>query len=145
MNKVSLARAICREALKKVKAKNSSLIFNKDFLKAIRKTKYKLFVDSSLPKRFLGGASRLIWIKYNDPEYYKELVSKYKLKIKTTIIKINPILFKTKYIKHLSVTVTHELAHVIDFNFRGNSWHDATWKSIHKLLGGDGKATSYIF
>lgn len=35
-------------------------------------------------------------------------------------------------------TVTHELAHLIDYKCRLKSDHDLTWKTIHKAMGGNG-------
>lgn len=38
-------------------------------------------------------------------------------------------------------TVSHEIAHYIDFNIRGTSKHDAKWRNIHIFLGGNGLRT----
>ncbi|ALY07202.1 SprT-like family protein [Vibrio phage vB_VmeM-32] len=38
-------------------------------------------------------------------------------------------------------TVSHEIAHYIDFNIRGKSGHDSFWKKLHRFLGGDGSRT----
>jgi predicted SprT family Zn-dependent metalloprotease len=40
----------------------------------------------------------------------------------------------------LNNTVSHELAHIIDFMIRGKSNHDRYWVAIHRRLGGNGKA-----
>lgn len=36
-------------------------------------------------------------------------------------------------------TITHELAHIIDFAYRLNSDHGPIWKKIHSFMGGSGK------
>ena len=36
-------------------------------------------------------------------------------------------------------TLTHEIAHAIDFEVRNKSNHDAHWANIHKTLGGSGR------
>jgi len=36
-------------------------------------------------------------------------------------------------------TVSHELAHLLDFSIRNKSAHDDFWQNIHKLMGGDAK------
>ena len=42
-------------------------------------------------------------------------------------------------------TVSHELAHIVDFYFRnGKSKHDQIWRKIHSYMGGDGKRTHDI-
>jgi predicted SprT family Zn-dependent metalloprotease len=33
--------------------------------------------------------------------------------------------------------VSHELAHLLDYALRGKSGHDAYWKNLHLLMGGD--------
>lgn len=33
-------------------------------------------------------------------------------------------------------TVSHEIAHMVDYALRGRSGHDAQWKAIHRSLGG---------
>lgn len=35
-------------------------------------------------------------------------------------------------------TVSHEVAHMVDFALRLRSGHDRVWKMIHRSLGGDG-------
>jgi predicted SprT family Zn-dependent metalloprotease len=35
-------------------------------------------------------------------------------------------------------TVSHEIAHMVDFAMRFRSGHDHIWKAIHRSLGGDG-------
>lgn len=39
-------------------------------------------------------------------------------------------------------TVSHEIAHMVDYALRGRSGHDAQWKALHRSLGGSG-ATTY--
>lgn len=36
-------------------------------------------------------------------------------------------------------TLTHEIAHAIDFEYRGKSNHDLVWKRIHNSIGGTGE------
>jgi predicted SprT family Zn-dependent metalloprotease len=36
-------------------------------------------------------------------------------------------------------TLTHEIAHAIDNEYRGRSSHDNTWKMIHQSIGGTGE------
>ena len=36
-------------------------------------------------------------------------------------------------------TVAHELAHLLDYELRGRSGHDRTWRAIHHSMGGNGK------
>ncbi len=36
-------------------------------------------------------------------------------------------------------TVSHEIAHMVDYALRGRSGHDAQWKAIHRSLGGTGE------
>lgn len=36
-------------------------------------------------------------------------------------------------------TVSHEIAHMVDYAIRGRSGHDRSWKAIHRSLGGTGK------
>lgn len=35
-------------------------------------------------------------------------------------------------------TVSHEIAHMVDFAMRSHSAHDRMWRIIHRSLGGDG-------
>lgn len=35
-------------------------------------------------------------------------------------------------------TVSHELAHLLDFYMRGTTSHDITWKNLHLAMGGTG-------
>ena len=39
-------------------------------------------------------------------------------------------------------TILHEIAHAIDYNTRGRSGHDATWKRIAKSIGCSGERCS---
>jgi predicted SprT family Zn-dependent metalloprotease len=39
-------------------------------------------------------------------------------------------------------TVSHEIAHMVDFAMRGRSAHDRIWKVIHRSLGGNGARCS---
>lgn len=39
-------------------------------------------------------------------------------------------------------TVTHEIAHMVDYTLRGKSGHDRQWKEIHRSLGGSGTRCS---
>lgn len=57
-------------------------------------------------------------------------------------IEINPWAYQND--SNREDTITHELAHAIDFDFRGYTKHDEIWKNIHKLLGGTGNRTGYV-
>lgn len=35
-------------------------------------------------------------------------------------------------------TISHEIAHMVDFAIRGRSGHDSFWKVLHRKLGGSG-------
>lgn len=39
-------------------------------------------------------------------------------------------------------TVSHEIAHMVDYAMRGRSGHDRIWKVIHRSLGGTGTRCS---
>ncbi len=39
-------------------------------------------------------------------------------------------------------TVSHEIAHMVDYALRGRSGHDRIWKAIHRTLGGTGTRCS---
>ncbi|BBA65193.1 SprT-like protein [Xanthomonas phage XacN1] len=39
-------------------------------------------------------------------------------------------------------TVSHEIAHMVDYALRGRSGHDRIWKAIHRSLGGTGTRCS---
>ncbi len=39
-------------------------------------------------------------------------------------------------------TVSHEIAHMVDYAMRGRSGHDRIWKAIHRSLGGNGSRCS---
>ncbi len=39
-------------------------------------------------------------------------------------------------------TVSHEIAHMVDFALRMRSGHDRVWKAIHRSLGGNAKRTA---
>ncbi len=39
-------------------------------------------------------------------------------------------------------TVSHEVAHMVDFACRGKSNHDRHWRAIHRILGGNGERCS---
>ena len=39
-------------------------------------------------------------------------------------------------------TVSHEIAHMVDYALRGRSGHDRIWKVIHRSLGGTGTRCS---
>lgn len=41
-------------------------------------------------------------------------------------------------------TITHELAHLIDYVIRDGSSHDHAWKHIHQSLGGNGRRCHQI-
>jgi predicted SprT family Zn-dependent metalloprotease len=64
------------------------------------------------------------------------------------IIELNKKLLTKKSKKFLFDTVSHELAHCVDFILRGyvkntkrKQFHDYYWKAIHISMGGDGAAT----
>ena len=61
------------------------------------------------------------------------------------IIEINPKLVVANSPKEVYDTVSHELAHCLDFKIRGfygkddNIFHDEFWSFLHKRMGGNGK------
>jgi hypothetical protein len=61
------------------------------------------------------------------------------------IMEINPKLIVANSPKEVYDTVSHELAHCLDFKLRGyynkddNDFHDAFWSFLHKRMGGNGK------
>lgn len=63
------------------------------------------------------------------------------------IIEINPKLVVLDTPQEVYDTVSHELAHCLDYKIRGwygrddPSFHDEFWSFLHKRMGGDGKAT----
>ena len=65
---------------------------------------------------------------------------------KFLIIEINKKFAQRRSTHELFDTVSHELAHCVDFVIRGhisrkNRWHDKFWREIHQAMGGSGKAT----
>ena len=63
------------------------------------------------------------------------------------IIEINPRLIIIDPPKEVYDTVSHELAHCLDFKIRGfydrkgAPDHDEFWSFLHRRMGGNGKAT----
>jgi hypothetical protein len=63
------------------------------------------------------------------------------------IIEINPKLIVLHSPSEVYDTVSHELAHCLDYKIRGwysrsdRSFHDDFWSFLHKRMGGNGKAT----
>ena len=61
------------------------------------------------------------------------------------IMEINPKLVVAGTPKEVYDTVSHELAHCLDFKIRGffgkddNSFHDHFWSFLHKRMGGNGE------
>ena len=59
------------------------------------------------------------------------------------IIEINPKLVVISSPKEVYDTLSHELAHCLDFKLRGYSgrveFHDELWSFLHKRMGGDGE------
>lgn len=61
------------------------------------------------------------------------------------IMEINPKLIVANCPKEVYDTISHELAHCLDFQIRGfygkddNAFHDAFWSFLHKRMGGNGK------
>ena len=65
---------------------------------------------------------------------------------KFLIIEINKKLAQKQEADEVFDTVSHELAHCVDFVIRGyisreKPYHDKFWSTIHKAMGGCGKAT----
>lgn len=54
-------------------------------------------------------------------------------------ISLSRILTKLHTKDEVMNTITHEIAHAIDFEQRGTSDHSFIWAKIHKDLGGDGE------
>ncbi|AAQ17722.1 hypothetical protein Aeh1ORF062c [Aeromonas phage Aeh1] len=53
---------------------------------------------------------------------------------------VNMMIMSEKAWWHLlDETVSHEVAHIVDYVQRGKSGHDARWQYIHKMMGGSGK------
>lgn len=59
------------------------------------------------------------------------------------IIEINPKLVIISSPKEVYDTLSHELAHCLDFKIRGyygrDEFHDEFWSFLHKRMGGDGE------
>lgn len=51
-------------------------------------------------------------------------------------IELNPKLFNRCSFEERYETVSHEMAHIVDFAIRGRSNHDLHWKQLHMFLGG---------
>lgn len=54
-------------------------------------------------------------------------------------VQLNASLFDKLSLEQQYQTVSHEVAHVIDAYWRGESDHEILWARIHGLMGGDGK------
>jgi predicted SprT family Zn-dependent metalloprotease len=54
-------------------------------------------------------------------------------------IELNPSLFNRINEAEQYNTVSHEIAHVVDYFLRGDSNHDYIWQNIHRLAGGTGE------
>lgn len=54
-------------------------------------------------------------------------------------ISLSKLLMQNFTEKEALETLTHEIAHAIDIEYRNNSNHDNIWKKIHKSIGGDGE------
>lgn len=65
----------------------------------------------------------------------KRIVFSIDLKFSTCLINKPP--------RILYETVSHEIAHGIDYLMRGDSFHDEPWRKIHRMLGGSGR--TFIF
>ena len=70
------------------------------------------------------------------------------------IIEINPKLVVASTPKEVYDTVSHELAHCLDFKIRGyfgkddDAFHDEFWSFLHKRMGGNGERfiePNYVF
>ena len=54
-------------------------------------------------------------------------------------LELNPAVMKNASPDERFNTVSHELAHCLDYQIRGRSNHDATWKALHVAMGGSAK------
>jgi predicted SprT family Zn-dependent metalloprotease len=54
-------------------------------------------------------------------------------------IELNPSLFNRINDAEQYNTVSHEVAHVVDYFIRGDSGHDYFWQNLHHLAGGTGE------
>lgn len=69
-------------------------------------------------------------------EINRQGIRTYTIRVNVAMMTIN----ETNWDGILNNTISHELAHVIDFMNRGKSNHDRYWASIHRRMGGNGKA-----
>lgn len=60
---------------------------------------------------------------------------------KSGTVGLSKILTETQDWEEVEDTITHEVAHAIDYSRRGQSDHSYTWKAIHRELGGTGERT----
>ena len=94
-----------------------TILFNK--YDALARSKYPAYAAMGIPKlrfftkgRAAGWAHRDLWT-----------------------VEINEYV-GAQNITMIENTVSHEIAHMVDYALRGRSGHDAQWKAIHRSLGG---------
>ena len=55
------------------------------------------------------------------------------------VMSISPRIMQYIPSKDVYDTVAHEFAHLLQFHYIGNSYHDEEWRSYHKAMGGNGE------
>ena len=108
-------------------------------LKAAAKKAWKdLVVEDSGRHKRAAGVARVMIRSFNN--YRFERVTE----ISDPCIMLSKAIMERSSEEEKYQTVSHELAHIIDFYFRGKSNHDQIWRKIHSYMGGDGKRTHDI-
>jgi predicted SprT family Zn-dependent metalloprotease len=128
-----------------------SSFFDSETLKIVKDLRIFWIFNKKL-KTTAGQANSLSYneavkILKVDKRYKRYLVDSCK---RYLVIEINKRLAQRQKKETVYDTVSHEVAHCIDFVLRGHMYingrarrgfHDKFWKNIHKATGGDGKAT----
>ena len=106
-----------------------------DSLKAAAKRAWKdLIVEDSGRHKHAAGVAKVMIKSFNNHRF--ERVTE----VSDPCIMLSKAIMERSSEEEKFQTVSHELAHIVDFYFRnGKSKHDQIWRKIHSYMGGDGK------
>jgi predicted SprT family Zn-dependent metalloprotease len=124
-----------------------STLFSFEIKKLVKDLRVFIIFNNRL-KTTVGQADAITYLEAKkrddiDKRYKRFLVDSSR---KFLIIEINKELSQTQSEKEVFDTVSHELAHCVDFVIRGyksrkKRYHDSYWRTLHKAMGGSGKTT----
>lgn len=107
-------------------------MFKRDIATAKRK-----FEDSSLTPKWKNAMDTMVLhLKINTRLKTCAGRCKFDRGTKEATIEINPKIFARQTVEERYNTVSHELAHAVEFYVTNNSNHGSQWKTLHRAMGG---------